>query len=442
MRSIVFSIFFVGFMATIAISPYCGVLLWWLVSFMSPQRIMYGFAQNIPLAIIVAIPALVAWLVSREPKLPPFSATAALIVAFMAYYSVTTALALVPDLAALKWEETLKSHFFVLVTLTMLTNRVRIHALIWVIAISIAFYGAKSGTGTILSGGGGRVWGPPDTIIGDNNHFGVALLIVLPLLNYLRVNSAVRALRIAIAIVMGLCLIAVLASYSRGALIALAAISVFLWLKSQRKIVPGIVIAAAITAAISFMPEQWFERMNSIEHYEQDSSANSRLAIWRAAADIGVARPLTGSGFLGPYDQQVVSSYSPGTQARAVHSIYFEVIGEQGLLAFVIWLMIPLVAWRNGSWIIQRTRDRPEFRWANDLARMIQVSLVAYLTGGAFLSLSYWDLYFTIVVIIAALRKLVADQIAEPRAIALPGRNLPMRNWLPGTAARRFQGPV
>ncbi len=42
---------------------------------------------------------------------------------------------------------------------------------------------------------------------------------------------------------------------------------------------------------------------------------------------------------------------------------------------------------------------------------MLQVSLVGYLVGGAFLSLSYWDFYFTMVAILAAMRKLAASEI-------------------------------
>jgi probable O-glycosylation ligase (exosortase A-associated) len=283
--------------------------------------------------------------------------------------------------------------------------------------ISISFYGTKSGVGALISGGNSTAWGPDGTAISDNNHFALALLVTIPLINYIRLNSALRAIQIGAAAVMGLCLIAVLASYSRGALLGLIAIGGFLWLKSKAKILPAVAIVIVLFGATSLMPSRWLDRMNSIDQYSEDGSAQGRLTMWHAAVAIAAKRPL-GAGFLGPYSQDVVDLYDPGTRARAVHSIYFEVIGEHGFAVFVLWMLVPLFAWRNGSWIIRHTRDRPDMKWAGDAARMLQVSLVGYLVGGAFLSLSYWDIYFTLVAILAAVRNIVASGV--PAALPQP----------------------
>jgi hypothetical protein len=65
----------------------------------------------------------------------------------------------------------------------------------------------------------------------------------------------------------------------------------------------------------------------------------------------------------------------------------------------------------NTSWIIRTARKRADLQWAVDLGRMAQVSIVAYMTAGAFLSLSYWDYYFTMLVAVAATRDLVAQAV-------------------------------
>ena len=418
MRNAVFLVFIVGVIPTIFLHPYVGVLLWSWLSFMSPQRLAYGFSNSLPLAMIVGAGTLLCWLASKEPKKPKLDATFWLIAAFMAYVSLTTLFAFNPAAAYKKWDLTFKALLFVLVTITMTTNRVRVHSLVWVMIIAIGFYGLKSGSGAIMSGGGGRVYGPPDTMIGDNNHFAVALLVALPLMNYVRMNSAQRIVRLGLPFLMGLCLVATLASYSRGALLGLGAVSLFLWLKSKRKLLPAIIIPLAVVSAIKFMPEQWFARMNTMEHYEEDGSATGRLSMWETSYKIALARPFTGAGFVGPYMPEVVQTYNPGTTPRAVHSIYFEVIGEHGFVAFAIWALIPVVGWRNARWVIKRSRDQPEWRWANDLARMMQVSLIGYLVGGTFLSLSYWDYYFTIIGILAAMRHMMEKAFAEQAAPA------------------------
>jgi putative inorganic carbon (HCO3(-)) transporter len=409
-RSIIFLLFFVGALPTIAFNPFCGIILWSWFSFMSPQRLTYGATTDTPFAIAVAIATLIAWSFSREPKRLPADVTLWLIVALMFWLSLTTVFALVPDLPSGKWLATCKSLLFVLITAAMLTNRVRVHALIWIMVISISFYGLKSGIGTLLSGGNATVYGPANTVIADNNHFAVALIVVVPLINYIRLNSQMKAVRTGAGVIMGLCLVSVFASYSRGALLGLCGMGVFLWLKSRARLMPAIAIVLALSIGFNFMPERWTDRMNSIGTYDEDTSAQGRIAMWQASVAIASQRML-GAGFLGPYNQGVVDLYAPGTHARAVHSIYFEVIGEHGYIGFFLWILIPIFAWRNGSWIIRHTRQRSDFKWMEDLARMLQVSLIGYLVGGAFLSLSYWDFYFTLVAILAAMRTLAAREI-------------------------------
>src|SRR6266852_7007226 len=140
-RSIVFLLYFAAVLPTIAFNPFCGVILWSWLSFMSPQRLTFGITSDMPFAIVVAVATLIAWLFSREKKRLPADVTLWLIVALMLWFSLTTYYALVPDAAYGKWLSTCKALLFVLVTAAMLTNRIRFHALIWTMVISISFYG-------------------------------------------------------------------------------------------------------------------------------------------------------------------------------------------------------------------------------------------------------------------------------------------------------------
>src|SRR5260370_19450713 len=194
------------------------------------------------------------------------------------------------------------------------------------------------------------------------------------------------AVRIGAGVIMGLCLVSVFASYSRGALLGLCGMSAFLWLKSRARVLPAIAIAIALFAGFNLMPERWIDRMNTIGTYDEDASAQGRISMWQASTAIA-ARSILAAGFLGPYNQGVVDIYYPGIQARAVHSIYFEVIGEHGYIGFFLWILIPIFAWRNGSWIIRHARHRSDLKWMEDLARMLQVSLIGYYVRGAFVSL-------------------------------------------------------
>lgn len=68
-------------------------------------------------------------------------------------------------------------------------------------------------------------------------------------------------------------------------------------------------------------------------------------------------------------------------------------------------------AWLNGGWVIRNTKGQTQLLWAHDLAAMVQVSLIGYAVGGAFLNLTYFDLPYYAVVILIVLRGLVRREL-------------------------------
>ena len=94
----------------------------------------------------------------------------------MAYYS------------AAAWEQMSKvSKIFLMIFVSMMliNTRERLIQLVWVIALSIGFFGVKGGIFTITTGGGFRVQGPAGSFIAGNNEMGLALAMTVPLLYYL-----------------------------------------------------------------------------------------------------------------------------------------------------------------------------------------------------------------------------------------------------------------
>jgi probable O-glycosylation ligase (exosortase A-associated) len=328
------------------------------------------------------------------------------------------------------WDRVFKVILGLLLTASLLTDRRRIHAIVWVMVISIGFFSVKGGVFSLLTGGNYRIWGPPHTMIGDNNHLATAMLVTLPLMNWLRLHSRHRTVRIGLLVAMGLTVISVVGTYSRGALLALAAVVAVLWWRSRGKIVSGIMLAACVAGAVTFMPPQWAERMETIVNYQQDESASDRLVVWGISWKIALSRPLTGAGFQAPYQQAVVDTVQPGGQARAVHSIWFMVLGEHGFPTFLVWLALNGVGLLLAFRMVRLTRGRPDLAWAHDLGRMAPVAFVAYAVGGSFLSLAYWDFFWTLIVVLAAthaivVRELARDSAPEARLAAATGWRRP-----------------
>ena len=83
----------------------------------------------------------------------------------------------------------------IFVAMMLITNRERLHVLVWTIALSLGFYGVKGGIFTILHGGAHRVYGPEGSFFGDNNETGLALAMTVPLMYYLYRTSTHRFVR-------------------------------------------------------------------------------------------------------------------------------------------------------------------------------------------------------------------------------------------------------
>ncbi len=394
--------------------PHYGIYLWSWLSYMNPHKLAWGFATTIPFALMTAVLTITVYLLSKEPKRMPWTTETVLIVALLAWVTFTTFFAFYPDLAWEQWNKVLKIQAMTLLTAMLITDRKRLEGLVWVIALSLAFYGVKGGIFTIMRGGAYRVQGPDTTFIAGNNEMGLALIMTVPLLRYLQLQTQKGYLRLGVGSAMVLTGLAAIGTQSRGALLAAAAMGGMLWLKSRNKFAMTFYLAIAIGMVAAIMPQQYWDRMNTIKTYEQDASAMGRINAWHTAFNVAKER-ITGGGFE-TFRTPTFHQYAPDpNNVHDVHSIYFEMLGEQGFIGLALFLLIGLIAWRTGSKTIRACKADPERKWAADLSGMVQVSMVGYATGGAFLGLAYFDYPYHLVMILA-----IAHLIAVKRHTVTP----------------------
>jgi probable O-glycosylation ligase (exosortase A-associated) len=417
MRDIAISLVIFGSLPFILFRPWIGVLVFAWLSLMTPHRFAFGFAYDFPFAAIVATVTLLGLVFTKdEVRLEP-NAVVCLLILLPAWTCVTYLFALEPVPATARLTEVLKVFMFVIVSAMVLRTREHIHRMLWVIVISVGFFGAKGGAFTLLTGGDHRVYGPPgDSFLSDNNAISVALIMVIPLMYYLRGESKSAWIRHGLLAAMVLSGIAVLGTYSRGGLIAVSAMLIFLWFKSRRKALFALLVIPLVPLAITAMPERWFDRMNTISTYEEDASAMGRINAWKTAINIANDRPLVGGGFE-LYSDATFAKYAPDPQdVHAAHSVYFQMLGEHGYVGLLIFLSLGLVAWGTARRTIAIARTRPEYAWAGQLAGAFQVSLVGYAIGGMFVNIAYWDMvYYEIVIVV------IASRLASAPALPVPG---------------------
>lgn len=420
MRDLVFAVFMVGLIPFILTRPFVGLLVWSWLGYMNPHRLCFGFAYSFPWVMVVAIITMVSILFSSERKKIPLSPYSVLLVVFLLWTVLTTSYAFVPDAAWDQWQVFAKILVMVFVTLMLVNTKERMQWVVWMIVVSLCFYGMKGGLSTIVHRGGGTVLGPPDSFIANNNDLAQALCMTLPLIRYLQLQASRKYMKLGLGFAMFLTGIGILGTYSRGGLIALVVVTGALFLKGRRRIVLGVMVLAVAFAAYHFMPAQWTTRMDTLQNAGEIGSLQTRIQSWEFAANVAIHRPLIGGGFMGYESAAMWSRYAPaGAIQRAVHSIYFRVLAEQGFPGLAMFLALLLVSWLNCTRVRRITEDSAPDKWAFDLASMLQVSLLAFMTAGAASTSSYFDLSYQLMAMCALLPSMLG---ARSTAAARAGR--------------------
>ena len=402
--------------------PHVGALLWCWTALVVPNFFVYGFARAGHYNKMVAIITLASWLFSREAKKLPLNVTLVLFALFgvCGTISAFTAISTTGD-ALREWQEFLKIVLFVFVVAGLMTSKDRIIALLYAAVLSLGFHGVLAGAKFVASRGASHIYGPP-SIIGDNNHFALAVITIIPVFFYLYRQATNRMLRWALLGSIPFLMATVIGTSSRGGLIGLVALGLLAFIRSPKKIRNTIIAIPSIVAAISFAPQHWADRMDTIKSVEEDRSFMGRVIAWKQSTLIAMDNPVFGGGFYAVQDLSVWLRYarefnkldfipSPEPNIRmavAAHSIYFQTLGDLGFVGLGLFLAILFTSWRNASKIMRAVRDRPDWHWARDLAKTLQYSIFAYAVAGAGLNMAYFDYTYMVFGILVALRQLVS----------------------------------
>jgi probable O-glycosylation ligase (exosortase A-associated) len=303
----------------------------------------------------------------------------------------------------------------------LLKTRLRIEALALVMVLSASALIVTGGVKTVLGGGG---YGSLVLLIDDNSGLYEGSIIscvaiaIIPLIVWLARHGTIikpdwKVQVYAGALVFAALLIPV-GTQARTGLVCIAVLAVLFIRQTKRRFLylTGAVLVGA--AAIPFLPSAFSDRMETIREYKTDESAATRLAVWKWTWEFVQEHPF-GGGFdayrinkvryelpvvdENGFDTGAVDSREIVDQARAYHSSYFEMLGEQGFPGLIIWLIIHV----GGVWrmeVISRTyrkRNRPDETWVAPLARALQNAQIIYLVGSLFVGIAFQPFVYMLV---------------------------------------------
>jgi len=412
--------------------PFVGLLLWAWTAGLSPNAYIFGFMQAVPFNKAVAIVTLLRVFLGREPKAFRLDATTVLFALLLAIGLLSAANAIGdPEENRVRCENLAKILVFGFLISAVATTRLRLHALLLMVCLGLGFHGVVEGLKFVASGGSHHVIGISS--LGDNNTFALVMLMIIPMMAYLRKYSADR--RIGWALLAGLCLcvMSVISTFSRGGFIGLVILAPAA-IRSGRRMALNFALAGAVLAAFAvFAPPQWVERIDSINQADKDSSFMGRVVAWKISTLIALDHPLIGGGFHAVQDSTVWNGYrdrfhtldfvptgEPDIVAHAAHSIYFEILGDLGFPGLAVFLGLLAAGFANAAAVRRRCRGKPELLWAYDMAGALRLSLVAYAVTGAALSCAYYEIFYIAVAVLAMLRRIAVSQEKQAAPVAAP----------------------
>ncbi|MDH5412843.1 MAG: putative O-glycosylation ligase, exosortase A system-associated, partial [Flavobacteriaceae bacterium] len=359
MRDLLLTLLIFGILPFIFSRPHLGVLVWSWLGYMNPHRMTFGFAHSFPFVAIVAGITLISLMFSKEKKSLPINGITITWIIFVLWCVFTYFFAMNPSGAAIELDRMIKIQVMILCTLLLFNSKERLIQLTWVISLSIGFYGIKGGVFALLTGFNYRIWGPRGFISG-NNELALALLMIIPLFYFLFTVTTNKHIKRLLLLFMMLCLFSVISSYSRGAFLGLAVMSFFLWLGMKKKVLVASIVVCFIALGYSFIPDKWFDRMNTIENYEDDGSANQRLNSWGFAINLANDNPIMGGGFR-TFTHEAYQLYGPiPDMVYDAHSIYFEVLAEQGYVGLVLFLTLWILVFHKAHTIKRALKKKQD----------------------------------------------------------------------------------
>ena len=410
LRGILLAAFVFPSLPVCFLRPFYGIVLWTIISLTSIQWYAYS-AYEVPWALIVAIPTILGAVVFGKGWRNAFSLEVPLMVILWIWFTITTLVAVDTPLLAehaewtwFRWGFVSKVMLMTIVAIVAIDSFQKLRTLIMVISACFGIFVVKCLPFLVLQGGEDRVYGPEKSMISDNNDFGLALNMTLPLFFFLAQSETNPWLR---RLFWGLTVSTVPAiffTYSRGALVGLVAVAglMFLQLKQRRILVP--LFLSAVFIAVLLAPTKWKQRMDPTRKDAMDGSAYSRINAWTFSWNLAMEFPLTGGGF-DTFTKELFDIYAPNSRdVHGPHSIYFGVLAEHGFIGLFLYLTLLASCAISARRVLRWARLCGDEVAAN-YANMFCFSLVGFLVSGAFLGRQYFDYLFTILACMIVLKR-------------------------------------
>jgi len=428
LRSLWLLFLYVSFIGLGIAAPFVLTLGYVWVDTFQPQLVAYIILNQLPVAMIMGAAAFVGYF-ALDRRAPPRPTLIHLLHVVMAIWvTVTLIWAEAPDSAWDKWDWAFKTLAFSAFVPLVIRSRLQIEAFAQTYVFSLAANFVPFGLKTLISGGGyGTNLGLTQGNYGlaEGGQLSTVCLMAVPIALFLSRHSQLlpkfKLMPLGYYAIAGLAIVTALGTYERSALIGLVVLGAYMLTQSRRKVLFGCLVAIIGVTIVYTASSRWEARIKTIGHFEQENSAYTRILVWKWTLGYIEDHPL-GGGFNAylidhidfPPDPEHPGGFTEF--GRAFHSIYFEILGEQGIPGIILFLSLVGTMMLSLRRLTKRTRKTPELAWCADLSGALQSGVAVFLTSGAFVSIAFQPIFWYFVAMSISLRAYVwrVEQQAKP----------------------------
>ena len=417
MFNLALSLFVLAFIALGVRRPFLWVLAYLYIDIVAPQKITWSILPSLQISLVAFIAAFGGWLLVDDKSNSRFTLRQALMLVLLVYCGISTTSADFPVQALAKWSWVWKALLFAIFLPLTLRTRLRIEATALVMVLGAATIVISGAIKTVLGGGG---YGSLHLLVNDNTGLyegsiiSTVAIAMIPVILWVGKHGTIFPndwrVKLFTAALVFACLLMPVGTQARTGLLCIGLLALLLLRSVKRRFLYIALMGLAAFAVIPFLPDSYTKRMSTIENHTADESASTRVAVWAWTWDYVKDHPF-GGGF-DAYRQNRLSYQTTSTatdgnntavevedvqdKARAYHSSYFEMLGEQGWPGLLVWLWLQLA----GLWQMERLRSRwkkraaehpgdAAFSWQSPLANALQQAQLIYLAGSLFVGIAF-----------------------------------------------------
>lgn len=409
------------------------VCFYLFMEYIRPQQIYTPIAGPPYSKIIIGL-AIVAFIV--EGRRVRFGLAEAVLAVFTAIVVASSVFALYPDAS---WAEISVYLSWVLIYV-LIANSVNTEQRFFFFTVTFLAWSykmAQFGTRSwVAAGFHFRAWGINGAPgwFGNSGEFAIQMVILLAVsIYFMRALSRYwpRWVRYAFWTVPVFAIVSIVGSSSRGALVGLAGMTLWMLLKTRHKFraIVGTVVLSGLVYWL--LPPEQITRLQTMG---DDGTSVARTTLWARGLEVMKEYPVLGIGYKNwsPYmDPRFGSPLLP-------HNIFIEAgseLGYTGLAVFVALIIVTLIINRRTRKLVEHLPDGDRFIY--EMAHAFDAALIGYLFCGFFVTVLYYPFFWINLAMTVALYNTAVTKLrASGTAAAVPG---PRRNGA-GRMSRAFRG--